>query len=64
MSVKGRQRFDLPAGDDFCVFELSEEYEIDPESFKSMGRATPFAGDKVFGRCVLTVMDGKQVYKA
>ena len=64
MSVKGRRRFDLPAGDDFCVFELSEEYEIDPESFKSMGRATPFAGDKVFGRCVLTVMDGKQVYKA
>ena len=64
MCINPRRRFDLPAGDDFCVFELSEEYEIDPESFKSMGRATPFAGDKVFGRCVLTVMDGKQVYKA
>ena len=64
MCEKPRSRFALPGGDDFCVFEVSEEYEIDPDSFKTMGRATPFAGERVFGRCVLTVMDNETVYKA
>ena len=64
MHEKPLARFDLPRGKDMCIFELSEEYSIDPGKFFSMGRATPFAGDKVYGRCVLTVMDGKTVYKA
>ena len=58
------ERFRLPVGKDMCIFELSEEYSIEPEEFFSMGRATPFAGNKVYGRCVLTVMDGKTVYRA
>ena len=62
MCEKPRARFGLDRGEDFCVFELSEEYEIDPDAFRSMGRATPFAGEKVQGRCVLTVMDNKIVY--
>ena len=64
MCEKPRARFALPKGADFCVFELSEEYEIEPDSFKTMGRATPFAGERVYGRCVLTVMDNETVYKA
>ena len=58
------ERFRLPKGKDMCIFELSEEYSIEPDNFFSMGRATPFAGEKVYGRCVLTVMDGRTVYKA
>lgn len=63
MSINPRKRFGL-AANGFTVFELSTPYEIDPDSFKSMGRSTPFAGKTVYGRCVLTVMDGKAVYKA
>ena len=47
---------------DLCVFDLEEEYEIDPSKFKGAGRATPFAGKKVFGRCKLTIVDGKTVH--
>ena len=32
---------------------------IDPESFASKGRSTPFAGDTVYGRWVLTHWNGK-----
>lgn len=62
MSINPRKRFGLPETDDICVFDLNEEYEIDPEEFLTMGRSTPFKGDKVYGRCLLTVCDGKVVY--
>ncbi|MBR2724484.1 MAG: dihydroorotase [Ruminococcus sp.] len=44
------------------VFDLQSEYEIDPEKFISKGRATPFKGTKVFGRCLATIYNGKTVY--
>ena len=44
---------------DFSVWDLDEEYVIDPEEFRSMGRATPFAGWKVFGRNKMTVAGGE-----
>ena len=59
-----RERFGLPLGNDFSVWDLNAEYAIDPEEFLSMGRATPLAGWKVFGRCMATVCNGKVVYKA
>ncbi len=58
-----RRRFGLALGQDYTVWDLNAEYAIDPESFLSMGKATPFAGKKVAGRCVLTIRDGKPVYK-
>ena len=59
-----RERFGLPLGNDFSVWDLNAEYAIDPEEFLSMGKATPLAGWKVFGRCMATVCNGKVVYKA
>lgn len=47
---------------DLTVFRLDESYTVQPELFKSKGRSTPFAGRAVFGRCVLTMVDGKIVY--
>ena len=44
---------------DFSVWDLSEEYVIDPDEFQSMGRATPFAGWKVSGRNKMTVAGGE-----
>ena len=59
-----RRRFDIPLGNDFSVWDLNAEYNIDPADFVSMGKATPFQDWKVNGKCLLTVCDGKIVYEA
>ncbi len=55
----------LQPGDaaDFTVLDLDGEYAIDPETFRSKGRATPFAGWRVRGRAVRTVVGGRTVYE-
>ena len=63
LSTNPRRRFHIPlSGEDYCVWDLNERYTIDPASFRSMGRATPFAGMEVYGRCVKTVYNGETVY--
>jgi len=42
---------------------LDKEYTINPDDFLSMGRATPFAGEKVFGACRLTMYHGSIAWK-
>ena len=37
---------------------------FDPKDFLSKGRATPFAGWQVNGKCIATICDGKLVYAA
>ena len=64
MCVNPRKRFGIPQGNDFAVWDLGEVYTVDPESFVTMGRATPFAGHTLRGKCLLTVVDGQVVYKA
>lgn len=64
MSFKPKERFGIDTNNDFAVFDISEAYKIDPEDFLSMGRATPFAGREVFGKCLLTVHNEKVVYTA
>ena len=59
-----RKRFDLPLGKDFSLWDLEAEYAIDPADFVSMGKATPFQGWKVQGKCLLTVCDGNIVYQS
>lgn len=49
---------------DFTVFEIKTPYKINPEDFLSKGKATPFTGEEVFGKCVLTVRNGKVVYQS
>ena len=58
-----RARFNLPLGEDFSIWDLDAQYDIDPADFVSLGKATPFAGWKVQGKCLLTVCDGKIVYQ-
>ena len=62
LSVKPRERFGIQSDPGFTVFDLSDEYEIDPEEFLSMGKSTPFEGMRVYGRCLATVYGGKAVY--
>ena len=59
LAIRPRERFGLPFSDEYCVFDLESEYEIDPEKFFSLGRATPFAGKRVFGKCLLTMAEGR-----
>ena len=63
LSTNARKRFGLPAGGDFTLWNLSKEFTVDPEQFLSKGKATPFEGWKLKGECLLTVCDGKAVYK-
>ena len=58
-----RKRFGIPMGLDFSLWALDQKYIVDPEEFLSMGRATPFAGSEAYGRCILTVCDGKIVWQ-
>ena len=62
MSVKPRERFEIESDVGFTVFDLGEEYKINPDEFLSMGKSTPFDGAQVFGKCLVTVYDGKIAY--
>ena len=48
---------------DLTVFGLDRPFRVDPEQFRSMGRATPFAGMELYGVCLLTMADGKIVWR-
>ena len=64
LCVNPRKRFCLPLGEDYTVWDLNAEYDIDPKDFLSMGKATPFTGWHVYGKCMATVCGGTIVYKA
>ena len=64
LAVNPRKRFNLPMGCDYTVWDLNAQYKIDPKDFLSMGKATPFQGWEVFGKCVATVCDGNLIYQA
>ena len=48
---------------DLTVFDLNETYTVDPETFLTMGRATPFTGTQLTGACKLTMIGGEIVWK-
>ena len=47
---------------DIAVFDLTAEYDVNPEEFHSKGRSTPFEGWHLWGECCLTMVDGKIVW--
>ncbi len=59
-----RERFSIPFNGDFTIWDLNEEVKIDKDFFLSKGSATPFEGETLLGKCMLTVSDGKVSYKA
>ena len=71
MSAAPARRFKLPGGAieagkpaNLAVFDTDTEYTIDPAEFASMGRATPFEGWRVKGKCLMTVCAGRTVWQA
>ena len=63
MALNPRKRFGIEETGDFCVFALDSEYEVNPDEFLTMGRSTPFAGMRVFGKNLITVCGGKTVWQ-
>ncbi|MCI7810177.1 dihydroorotase [bacterium] len=64
LCVNPRKRFGIGLGWDFSVWDLEQSDTVDPGQFLSMGKATPFEGWHVTGRCLATVCDGKVVYRS
>ena len=65
MAYNPRRRFSIPLDPgDFSVWDLNRETVIDPADFLSRGRATPFAGMRVRGKCMAVFCGGKPVYQA
>lgn len=58
-----RKRFHIPFDREYTVWDLNEEFEVNPDDFLSKGRATPFKGEKLFGVNQMTVRKGKVVYQ-
>ncbi len=64
MVINPRRRFGIGFNEeDYSVWDLDECYKVDPAEFASMGKATPFEGMEVYGRCLMTVHKGEVVYK-
>ena len=65
MTEAPRRRFGIPRpAEDWCEWDLEAEYTVDPAEFLSMGKATPFEGHRVYGRCLRTVCAGKETRRA
>jgi len=64
LSEAPRKRFGLTADAGFTVFDLDTPYAVDPDAFLSQGKATPFEGKTVYGKCLMTVYDRRIVYHA
>ncbi len=63
LAVNPRKRFGIEYDNSFTVWDLDKKTVINPSDFLSMGKATPFEGEEVFGECELTVCNGKTAYK-
>ncbi|MBE6741171.1 MAG: dihydroorotase [Ruminococcaceae bacterium] len=71
MSVKPREIFSLGSGRiaegetaDLALIDINREFTVNPDEFKSMGRATPFEGWKLCGKNIMTICEGEVVYEA
>lgn len=60
-SERGTLQMGRPA--DVVVFDPKAEYAIDKEQFLSKGKNTPFDGRRVKGKTLVTIVDGRIVYR-
>jgi dihydroorotase len=68
LTINPASAFSLPGGTlavgsvaDVTIFDPQREWAVDPRSFKSKSRNTPFAGWKLRGQTVVTLLEGKRV---
>ena len=70
MSCSPAKTFGLPGGTlsrgsvaDVTVFHPTHDWEVDPSTFLSKGRNSPYAGMRLKGRPSCTIVDGRIVYR-
>ena len=63
LCFNARKRFNIPLNNDYTIWRLDEEIIVNPNDFISKGKAMPFENYKLFGKCYLTVCNGKIAYK-
>jgi dihydroorotase len=70
MSCLPAKIFHLPGGTlakgqlaDVTVFDPKKQWVVDPKSFKSKGRNTPYGGHTLTGQAICTVVGGKIVHQ-
>jgi dihydroorotase len=70
MSCAPARIFGLPGGSlakgsvaDVTIFDPTREWEVNPSEFRTKGRNTPYAGMKLRGRAVCTIVGGRLVHR-
>ena len=69
MSLNARKLLSLGGGIklgervDATLVDLKAEYNVEPRTFVSQGKSTPFAGMRLRGQVLLTIAKGKIVYE-
>jgi dihydroorotase len=70
MSLTPARAFDLPGGTlrasapaDVTLFDPDLEWTVEPERFLSLSRNTPFAGRRLRGRAVRTLVQGRTIWQ-
>mgnify|MGYP003299620263 FL=1 len=69
LSVNANQRFNIGSevkvGNkaDLTVFDLNEKYTVNPDDFLSKGKSTPFENMEVYGKCKMTICNGKVAWE-
>lgn len=61
MAVNPRKRFNIE-NSGFTVWNLEKEFTVDVQKFLSKGKATPFENTKLYGECVMTVVNNEVKY--
>ncbi|MBE6573553.1 MAG: dihydroorotase [Ruminococcaceae bacterium] len=65
MVINPRKRFGIDSKEgSFSVLSTNRKYTIDPNTFLSMGKSTPFAGKEVKGECLMTVYNRRLVWQS
>ena len=62
MCTAPRERFSLKGDAGFSIWDVSTPYRINPDNFKTLGRATPFEDREVYGKCLCTSIDNKAIW--
>ena len=64
-----KNRFSLTGGirvgkkADITIWDMNKKTTVNPDDFLTKGRSTPFKDYEIYGECIMTMVEGKIVYK-